>query len=118
MNVVSMENPVEATPPRTIRLANRAVAILLLIVTAISAGVDLLAVKGPMGAIGWSLLGANSVWFARYLLKSAKGEPVSWGQMHYPPDDDQRFFDHDQEWLAIVAGIAFSVMSFWAIGGF
>lgn len=117
MNPLGMEKLVEETPPRTTRLANRTVAILLLVVTGISAGVDLLHVKGPMGVIGWSLWGANSVYFARYLLKSARGEPVSWGQMHYPPDDDRRFFDHDLEWLAVVAGIAFTVVSIWVIGG-
>lgn len=71
-----------------------------------------------MGAIGWSLWGATCVYFARYLLKSARGAPVSWGQMHFPPDDQRRFFDNDQEWLAIIGGIAFSIISFLAIGGF
>jgi hypothetical protein len=113
-----MEDIGEAGAQRAIRLANRAVAILLLVVTFVSAGIDLGYAKGPMGIIGWGLWGANCAYFARYLLKSANGVPVSWAQVHYPPDDERRFFDNDQEWLMIVVGVAFSITSIWAIGSF
>ena len=98
-------------PPAHIQFANRAVAIVLVLVTGASAIIDLVWLNGPMPTLGWVLMAANSVYLARYLLRSANGQRVSWFQAHYPPNDDLRLFDLGVEWIALAGGVLFTLMS-------
>ena len=99
------------------QLANRVVAVALVVATCASAIIDLVWVNSSMPTLGWALMAANSFYLARYLFSSARGQRVSWFQAHYPPNDELRLFDYDLEWIALAGGVLSTAMSIAVVCG-
>ncbi len=84
----------------------RAIAISLVVGVLLMWGADLLVIRSGGKWLGWVACLLNNFMYARYLWRSSKGQPASYGQLHYPAPESWEVDERSLEVLTDLVGLA------------